>query len=319
MKGPLVSIIVPAYNAAPFLEEAVVSAQAQTHAKIEIIIVDDGSTDRTFEIAAQCARRDSRVVVLQHVSNAGLSATRNSGIRAARGEWVAFMDADDVFLPHKTELQLALWRDDPKTNLLYTNYLNWDGTKDLGLRYKSLEHMPEGDVSRKLFYENQFCPSTVMLRRVELEKLGGFNSALRATEDWDLWLRVAEGGLWARGVWEPQIRYRQWAGNMSKNRKKMASCQIETLELAIARAQSAERRAHYERSLRHARANWEFAEVRPLAEENHGALAAAVWRAWKLRPGRLKWLLWYAAVRWPKALGGGWTARPVHRRLREKW
>lgn len=319
MTEPLVSIIVPSYNAEKFLDQSIPSAQKQTHSNVEIVIIDDASTDNTFQIAQRYAREDARVVVLRHEKNAGLAATRNTGIAGSRGEWVAFLDADDLFFPRKIELQLALWRGDQRANLLYTNYQVWDGQNDIGLRYKKTSRMPEGDVSQRLWYENQFCPSTVMLRRETLQKVGGFNPALLAVEDWDLWLRIAEGGLWARGVWEPQLRYRVWAGNMSKNSDKMTRYLIATLESALARPQPPERQAHYRRSLKHAKASREFSLARKFVGDDSQALAAAALRAWRLRPSKIKWLFWALALSWPQMLGGRLIQAPVNRRISQKW
>jgi glycosyltransferase involved in cell wall biosynthesis len=319
MTSPRVSVIIPAYNAAAFLDQSIPSASKQTHSNLEIIIIDDASTDNTLEIANRHAATDPRIRVLRHEKNSGLAATRNTGIRESKGEWIAFLDADDLFLPNKIELQLNLAAQDPRANLLYTNYWVWDGQRDLELRYRKRSKMPEGDVSKRLIFENQFCPSTVMARRQIIDEAGGFNPDLRAIEDWDLWLRIAEKGLWTRGVWEPQLRYRVWTGNMSKDSEKMTRYMIATFESALTRSHPPGRRRDYLKALNHARANREFALGRQFAGSDERALREVILRAWRLRPARVKWLLWWLGVAWPRPLGGKIFADMVHRRILAKW
>ena len=104
--GPRVSVIVPAYNAADCLERALNSALAQTMADLEVIVVDDGSRDTTFEVACRVAARDSRVRVLRNEHNRGVAGSRNRAVKAGRGEWIAFLDADDVWFPERLERML---------------------------------------------------------------------------------------------------------------------------------------------------------------------------------------------------------------------
>lgn len=317
MKQPLVSVIIPAYNAVPFLREAVDSARKQTFGDIEIIVIDDASKDGTVALAQELAAADSRIRTLRHEVNQGLAATRNTGMRAAVGDWVAFLDADDVFLPGKIDAQLKLAS--AGVNLLYTNYWHWDGASDLRMGYRLERHMPDGPAGRELIQANRFCPSTVMLPRKLALEVGGFNPKLRAIEDWDMWLRIAERGLNARGVWEPQLRYRVWPGNMSKNAERMTHYTLAVFESALQREQPPERRRLYEKALRFAKANREFALARPDIGVDNAKLGAAVHRAWKHYPWRMKWLLWSALLRWPRALGGAFMAKPALRRIQQKW
>ena len=102
----LVSVIIPAFNAARFLERTIISAQNQTHRNLEIIVVEDGSTDGTQHVAAAMADSDPRIKVIEK-SNGGVASARNVGLAQARGEYVAFLDADDLWHPSKIELQIA--------------------------------------------------------------------------------------------------------------------------------------------------------------------------------------------------------------------
>src|SRR5215217_3734904 len=105
--APRVSVIVPAYNAAGYLERALASALAQTMPDLEVIVVDDASSDTTFEVACKIAARASRVRVLRNERNSGENASRNRAISTARGEWIALLDADDEWLPERLERMLA--------------------------------------------------------------------------------------------------------------------------------------------------------------------------------------------------------------------
>jgi glycosyltransferase involved in cell wall biosynthesis len=260
-----------------------------------------------------------RFTALRHPANVGLPSTRNTAIKRSTGEWIAFLDADDVWLPDKIASQIELLRQDDRTNLLYTNYWIWDGENDLGLRYSGPHKMPDGAAARRLYYWNPFGISSVMVKREALDAVGNFDPKLLAVEDWDLWLRIAETGLRARGVPTPQLRYRVWAGSMMKNTARMTDYIVRVLEKALTRPQPPERLRHYLRSLQIARGNFEFAKARAMITAQPQYLPAAAWRAWRHCPRRLKWLLWYLALVWPRSLGGGWSSRMVHRKICSKW
>jgi len=313
--APLVSVIVPAYNAESVLTDALTSVRSQIFENYEVIVVDDGSTDNTFQIAEKWAEQDSRFKVVRHESNMGLPSARNTAIRHAGGELIAFLDADDVWLPAKIERQVELFRKDAKANIVFTNYWSWDGKCNSEKRYSLFRKFPQGNVSAQLIRANLFGISSVVVKRQTLEVAGLFDPQLLAAEDWDLWLRIAEHGLWARGVWESQLRYRIWAGNMSANKIKIASYVVRVLEKAAGRKQTPERMRQYRRALQIARGNLELAKGRPLIETQPGAVPAAVLRAWLCCPTRLKWLLWYFATLLPNSPWG----KIVCRKIKGKW
>lgn len=333
---PLVSVLIPTYNGAGVLRETLHSAQQQTYRNLQIIVVDDGSTDETVAITQEVARADNRFLVLQQ-ANGGTQAARNTALRHARGEFVALLDQDDIWMPGKIEAQLKLFLDVPATTLAYTNYFNWDGEQDLGLRYSQPHKMPEGDVTRGLINTCLFGAATVMLRKSTLDEVGAFDEKLIHTGDWDMWLRLAEnaakseGGFLAHGTWEPLIRYRLWPGNASRNRIAMAEGSLRVVEKALRRPQSEERRAWYEAALRRARANLALSQASQqlelLSSQTAGVaarkmarreVARGVAEAWSSER-RVKFLLWYLACKWPSALGGSLMADRVYRRLRQKW
>lgn len=316
--GPLISVILPVYNGVSFLGEALASVQQQTHANWEALVVDDGSSDNSYELASQLASRDSRIRVFRQ-PNHGTQTARNTALTEAHGEFVALLDQDDLWLPEKLSRQLQLFEADPPANLVFTNYWHWDGTRDLDSRYRRRRKFPEGDVMRGLIRWCLFQASAMVVRRQSIEQAGGFDPDLLLTGDWDLWLRIAETGCWARGVWEPLMRYRLWPGNASKNIIRTAEENVRILQKALARSQPEWRRRAYQRSLAIARGNLEFARLKPLLNQQPDQAPAAIYRAWSCCPRRIKWLLWSWACQWPDVLGGRWTAKLVHDKIRRKW
>ncbi len=305
-----VSVIVPAYNSEKVLADALDSVRTQTHAHLEVLVVNDGSTDRTAEIADKYVAADPRFRCW-HQSNAGSAVARNTGLRQARGDWIAFLDADDVWFSTKLELQLRLAQEDKAANVLFSNYWIWNAGQDRCLRYSTRREFPEGDLASRLYRGNVFGTSTVMVQRDTLQEVGGFDPELRHVHDWDLWLRLSEAGLRARGVWEPQIRYRIWSGNVTANRVRNATFAVRVMEKAVARAssQSNARLACYGKGLRMARARLELATAQSLIGTSPREARAAVLRAWRCRPGRFERLVRYLGLAWPTALGGKWTSR----------
>jgi glycosyltransferase involved in cell wall biosynthesis len=312
--APRISIIVPAYNAELFLAETLASVQRQTYREFEVIVVDDGSTDRTSEITRGFVEKDARFILLRQ-KNAGESAARNVALKHACGEWVAFLDADDVWLPEKLTAQLDLIESESRANLLFTDYFSWDGQNDFGRRYSDPDKFPDGDVSRRLIFFNLFGMSTVMIKREILDVVGLIDTELPLAMDWDLWLRIAERGLCAKGVRQPLTRYRVWPGSASRNTLLMREANVLVLEKALTRPQRAAWRRAYKRSLQIARGNLEFTRVRPLIETQPKAVPAAALRAWLHCPTRLKWLLWYFMTLWPNSPWAG----IIYRKIRGKW
>ena len=122
---PLVSVIIPAFNAAQTVAQTLESLRAQTHENFEAIVVDDGSTDGTAAIVRKFCDADPRFIFTTK-PHSGLPGTRNAGIEIARGEFIAFLDADDAWLPEKLARQMDLFRADPRVNLAFTNFFIWE-------------------------------------------------------------------------------------------------------------------------------------------------------------------------------------------------
>lgn len=219
-----VSVVIPAYNGEATIDETLRSVRAQTHARLEIIVVDDGSRDGTIEAVLTHAAVDPRVSVLRQ-ANAGVAAARNTGWRSATADLIAFVDADDLWAPAKIARQLeALDAGGRRAGLAYT----WYARIDPDSRVTSLAHRPnaQGHVLRDIFRGNFIGNgSAALIRRAVLEEVGGFDPGLRAQgaqgcEDFSIYFRIAERHDFAL-VPEPLTGYRTLPGNMSSDMLQM--------------------------------------------------------------------------------------------------
>ena len=223
---PQVSVVIPAYNAADFIADTVNSVLNQTFQDFEVIVVDDGSKDGT--IAALEPFGDRIRVYPQ--TNGGVARARNRGVGLAKGSWIAFLDADDLWQPDKLERQLA----DPSHVMSYTDRINIGARGDLPERQSDITRMHDGDVFVPLMREGNFITNTsVMIRRELFLQLGGFYTGLNGTEDWDLWIRVAEHHP-IRFVPEPLVQYRFHAAGISRNYERMSRERTDVISRALA-------------------------------------------------------------------------------------
>ena len=313
---PSVSVVIPAFNAASVIAETLESVRAQTFKDFEVIIVDDGSTDDTAAIVRRFCEADPRFSLAQQ-PNSDVSAARNNAILRSQGGWIAFLDADDVWLPKKLERQLELSRTDPRANFLFTNLYFWDGQRDLYPTFRDDQPLPEGDIARGLIGHDVYGLSTVMVRREALFAVNLFDVEVSYCQDWDLWLRLGDHGLWARGIREPLVRYRRWPGSRMQNLLKLADGNVHIMERNLRATRHPEFRPLYRRALARALAEREVIRARPLVETDPAAVPPLIWRAWR-HERRLKWLRWYLRLVWPKFLGGNRTAQFVHRKILER-
>ncbi len=202
-----VSVVIPTYNSGQWIEAAVDSVLAQTVAPVDLVVVDDGSTDDT---RARLERYQGRIrYVYQH--NAGVAAARNHGVALAAGSLIAFLDADDVWHPRKLELQLRAMAGHPEIGLIGARVYEWPAADvpAVDSTDASLEVIPW----RRLVVRNRLATSSVMLRRRIFDEAGGFDPELRGPEDYDLWLRIAERATIATLV-APLTGYRTVAGSL---------------------------------------------------------------------------------------------------------
>jgi glycosyltransferase involved in cell wall biosynthesis len=215
---PLVSVIIPAYNAARFIWQTLESVSLQTYKNIEIVVVNDGSTDDTAIMVGQFAERDQRVILIQQL-NAGVAAARNCAIQNSQGEFVAPIDADDIWYPHKIEKQVErIFSASADIGLVYTwsAHIDEEGSLTGGLNAGDREGSVLIDLVYRDFIGNGSVP---LIRRTCLDEVGGYNKSLRdrgaqGCEDWDIALRIAEHYKFLV-VPEILVGYRQAFGSMS--------------------------------------------------------------------------------------------------------
>lgn len=236
MTPPLVSVAIPAYNHAAFIEACLASVCAQTYPELELVMIDDGSTDATFEIAEKFleSRRDRfRRIVLLCQKNQGVCATSNAVIQAAQGEWVHLLGSDDLLYPGKVErIQKAIeeWQC-PDLALVHAD-IDMVDAQGRSIEGKRLEkdRPPPGidrEAWRWLFFNRQYIFNpTVALRREAILSIGGFDARL-ALEDLDCWLRLAVRYPIAR-VPEVLASYRKHSGNTSRRRLMMLGALLHT-------------------------------------------------------------------------------------------
>lgn len=195
MSSPRVSVIIPVYNRARLVREAVESVRAQTIPDLELIVVDDGSTDDTPAVLAELAAAppDGRLTVRRIAHDGHPGAVRNRGAERARGRYLAFLDADDLWRPQKVERQLALHG---RGTAGATGAPRISHTRELWLRngreisQRGMNHAREGDVFADALGKCTIGPSTVILERRLFEESGGFREDLEIAEDYELWLRI---------------------------------------------------------------------------------------------------------------------------------
>lgn len=180
----MVSVIIPTYNRCLYLREAVQSVLAQTGVDLELIVVDDGSTDET---AAAMRDFDDRLRYIRK-SHSGVSSARNEGTRVANGEWLAFLDSDDLWLPGKLAAQLDFFEQHPHILICQTEEI-WirNGRR---INPRKYHRKPHGYCFSRLLDRCLVSPSAVMMDRDLLRSVGGFDESLPACEDYDLWLRI---------------------------------------------------------------------------------------------------------------------------------
>jgi glycosyltransferase involved in cell wall biosynthesis len=186
---PKVSVITTTYNRAHYVREAIDSALAQTYPNVEIIVVDDGSTDETQAVLKGYGDKISHF----YQNNQGLSAARNLGIKNSSGEYLAFLDDDDIWLPEKLELQVAYMEAHPEVGMVHADmFVLSERSGDSRPRKREFSRpIPSGYVLPELIQRNFILVCTALVRRSCLDTAGLFDPELRAAEDYNLWLRIA--------------------------------------------------------------------------------------------------------------------------------
>jgi glycosyltransferase involved in cell wall biosynthesis len=219
---PLVSVITPVFNGAPWLGESLDSALAQTFPFLEIIVVNDGSTDDSLDIARARARNDGRIRVIDQ-DNAGLPSARNRALKMARGAYLALLDADDAWLPNHLQLAMQAFERDPDLGLVHANIERVDANgARVRIPVRSWHENMDAFEALALRHEHVSCP-TAVFSRLALDTVGGFDTRFTGLgcEDRDLWLRIAAR---FRICYLDQVtaRYRLHSTNISAASERMA-------------------------------------------------------------------------------------------------
>jgi glycosyltransferase involved in cell wall biosynthesis len=222
---PLVSVIIPAFNSEKTIQETIDSVLNQTLHDLEIIVINDGSQDATLEVASGIS--DFRIKIFSY-PNAGVSASRNRGLKQASGEYIAFLDADDLWTPDKLERQLQALKSQPNAAVAYS-WTDWIDESGRFLRPGG--HITKnGNVHRHLLLRDFVeSGSNPLIRKEALMKVGGFNEALSAAADWEMWLRLAAQYEFV-SIPSPQVLYRVSSQSMSANVWKMEAESLQVIE-----------------------------------------------------------------------------------------
>jgi glycosyltransferase involved in cell wall biosynthesis len=251
-----VSVIIPAYNGDRYIGEAIDSILAQTYKDYEIIVVDDGSTDNTAQVAQQYGNQ------IQYLSqtNQGVAASRNLGLSVAKGEYIAFLDQDDLFLSHKLLAQVTLLEKNPSLGIANSGWQIVDQQGQVKAAVEPWEKIPQLNLADLIIWKPVFL-GAMLFRHSWLKRSGGFDTTLEQTPDVDLVLRLAAVGCAAAWVEQTTVKYRQHEANASNN----TILQARELDQILARFFTQDNLSP---------------EVKTLAQESR--YQSLIWSAWRL-------------------------------------
>jgi len=219
---PLISVIIPVLNGENFIAEAIQSVLSQGYEPLEIIVIDDGSTDNT----AQVVKSIFGSIRYHYQKNTGISAARNKGLELARGEWIAFIDADDVWLENKLKLQAAILNQNPEIEMVI-GFL-------LPLPFGKKDEVTIGQLSSgKTALALQL--GSTLIRKSVFDKIGGFDTELKLAEDSDWFFRVMEAGIKVHVMTETVQLYRQHEHNITKDKTNTSSYLLKAFKKSLDR------------------------------------------------------------------------------------
>lgn len=215
MRSPLVSVIIPVYNAGAYVKESIQSVLSQTYENIEVIIINDGSFDGSDEIIRSFAIQDERVIYISRQNN-GLISTLNEGVALAKGEFIARMDADDISYTHRIEKQLDFLLEHPDCDVCFSgvSVINHDGT----IIGKDVRSISESEMIVRLFFSSCFYHPSVMLRRKVFFSYH-YDINYKYAEDYRLWSELLKGGVNIKTLPMALLKYRVHGGNVSLVKK----------------------------------------------------------------------------------------------------
>lgn len=213
-KGSLISIIMPAYNCERYIKEAINSVIGQIYQSWELIVIDDGSRDKTITIVEELSKKDERIRFYKNEKNQGVSATRNRGISLASGEWIAFLDSDDMWDGSKLEKQMT-FAERSCAEFLFTGsaFINENGNY-----YQGILEVPEKVNYKKLRMHNVISCSSVIIKKKFFKDIKMEKDDMH--EDYAVWLKILRTGVCAYGINDPLLIYRISRDSKSGNKIK---------------------------------------------------------------------------------------------------
>jgi len=221
--NPIISIVVPIYNTEAYLAETIESVLAQSFSNWELVLIDDGSTDGSSLICQAYSDQDKRISY-HYKPNGGQASARNLGLKLSKGEWIAFLDADDLWLPQKLEHQLKEIEERQPDFLYALGYFYYPEKEEKLEAYDWVSGEMSGDDFFHILYEScAVNTNTVMVKKSLLHEVGSFNEdpILRGTEDWDLWLRIAKNVKNVYGSPNRDVYYRIHPGGIHLQHARM--------------------------------------------------------------------------------------------------
>lgn len=222
----LVSVIIPVYNREHLVSQAIESVLAQTYQPVEIILINDGSTDASLSVLRRFESLFPNQIRVIDQPNQGQIIARNNGIQAARGEYIAFLDSDDLWLEHKLERQIPLF--EPGVGLVYSGTEVIDEAGQT-IRVELADTTITGNIYPHLLIKNRMTGGTVVVTAEALRHVGLFSTDFKAAENWDLWLRISKVYS-ARAMRDPLLRYRIHDSNMSGDAQLMIHAKWQIME-----------------------------------------------------------------------------------------
>lgn len=215
---PLVSVVIPTYNAEEFIQPSLNSILNQTYTNLEVIVIDDCSTDRTVERVCEISRADKRVRVLKNDHNLGIGGNRNKGIQEAKGKYICWQDADDISLPDRIESQVIFLEARPRVGIVGGYITFFSGAAD-GVTRRYAED--DRTLRKNIFKYNPVAQPACMVRRECFDRVGGYNQNLRLSEDLEMQFRIGEQYEFGN-IQQVVLKYRQSPGSLTAaNLKKM--------------------------------------------------------------------------------------------------
>ncbi len=276
--SPTISIIIPAYNAEATILETIASVQQQTFSNFELIVINDGSADRTLELLSTV--EDSRLKMFSY-TNGGLPTARNRGISHATGEFIAFLDADDLWTPNKLEAQLAALEKHPEAGVAYSWTCNMGEKGEL---LYPVTPVYNGNVYANLLVWNFLSNgSNPLIRFQAIKSTGDFDPTLKSSEDWEYWLRLATRWHFV-AVSEVQVFYRRSSTSMTTKVETIKQASLIVLEKAF---RTAPPELQYLKNQSFANVYQYYAEVYLRDVTNNSGLNQVIenlWKAVRLQP-----------------------------------